>query len=81
MSNRIQSLIGIIVALPLMAAPLLSQSVSPSPSPSPAASASASPSPAPSATPSAVASPAVGAGHDLSIFYTSNIIGEVDPCG
>jgi len=117
MANRIQSLIGILAAVPLMAAPLLSQSTAPSPrvpdtidtmarivapsaqpslaasplAPSPAApSASApsalTPSPSPSSVASAAASPspaspALKNGHDLSIYYTSNIIGEVDPCG
>ena len=112
MQNRIQSLIAVILGVPVFlgltlgwATSLFSQSATPSAAPSPSATGSgtvaviASPSASPFASPSVAASPVASwaglppvpekpppteaekKGQEISIYYTTNILGEVDPCG
>lgn len=66
MANRIQSIIAAFCFFAWVA-PVLAQSPSPAPV--------TSPSPAPSA------SAAAPGGKDLSIFYSTNIMGQIEPCG
>jgi hypothetical protein len=97
MKNRFTGLAATMVAFPVFLGLSLVASTSGlsasapvpelAPSPSPvAASAAPSPSASPSVPPSAAAAapvPPSGAlkGNELNIIYTTNIIGEIDPCG
>lgn len=73
MENRIAGLTATVIAFPLFLALSLASAAAPSAAPPEAPPASAAPSPAPSA--------AALQGNELNILYTTNIIGEIDPCG
>lgn len=76
MNNRIRSLCAGLLALPTLVSLTLGTA--------PNLFSQTPPSVVPSAAPSAAASPVATAAlkdQELSIYYTSNMIGEIDPCG